>query len=90
MIGFELEIKGKKILVESPENGSAVLVADIVKGKVTVSCSGMDFKENNKQESIQWLDETNLNIGDEFIVRVKNIQKPSQPIKIKEIDFRNK
>ncbi len=85
MLGFELEIKGQKISVESLENGSIVLVADIINGEATVSCGGMDFKENGKQESIQWLDETNLKIGDEFTVRVKEIQKSSKPIRIKKV-----
>ncbi len=90
MIGFELEIKGQKISVESIEGGVVTLIADIVKGKATLNFGGMEFKENGKKEALEWLKEMNLVDGDEFTVRVKNIENPSEPVEIREVDFSEK
>ncbi len=89
MIGFELEIKGQTISAESIEGGVVTLIADVVRGKATMSLGGMTFKENGKQDSLTWL-ETNLVDGDEFTVRVKNIKKSSTPIEVREVDFNKK
>ncbi len=85
MIGFELEIKGQTISAESIEGGVVTLIADVVRGKATMSLGGMAFKENGKQDSVKWF-ETNLVEGDEFTIRVKDIKKSSVPINVIEVD----
>ena len=85
MIGFELTIDNKKISAGLDSGVTSVILTKVcskIQNTIELSFGGLDTK-NGRNENISWY-KSNLKIGDEITVKVKEITENPTPINIKE------
>ncbi len=86
MLGFELNINGVQISA-SLESGVVSLIATQIArdecNSIELDLKGLDTSGLAKEEMVDWYN-TILKEGDEFHVKIKNIDNNSAPIKRKE------
>ncbi len=88
MIGFELDINGEKIAA-ALDSGSVAIIATKVSTQrsdsIELSFTGLNLSESEYDESIEWYN-TKLKIGDEFMIKVKNVLENSLPKEIRKLN----
>lgn len=81
MLGFEFEINGKKIHAALQEGVVTLIATQISKGNVNsieIDLKGLNTSDLKEDEMINWYN-AQLKEGDEFTVKIKNIDSISPP-----------
>lgn len=85
MIGFELTIKDQKVLAALEQGVLSIIITKVI--NEVMDSIDLDFTGLNttypKNEMIDWY-KANLKVGDELIIKVKEIHESSKPILIRE------
>lgn len=85
MIGLELTIKGKTVAVAVERGVASIIVTQIRNASVDsihVDFSGLRSGDDGADEYPKWLDTTDLRVGDELVIRVKEIDQISPAIRV--------
>ena len=85
MIGFELNINGKKVSA-ALENGvvSVILtkLSDELRNSIDLDFTGLNTHEKGNEELIDWY-RSSLNLGDELMIKVIDVSENSVPIEVR-------
>lgn len=84
MIGFELTIKEQKILAALDQGVLSIIVTKVINEVIdSIEIDFTGLNTNPKNEMIDWY-KANLSVGDELIIKIKEINENSEPIAIRE------
>jgi hypothetical protein len=84
MLGFEIEFKGELLCVAAENGVVSIIATQLSKGEgssIDFDIRGLGTFDAHEDELIDWL-HASLKEGDEFTVRVKEINEVSPPIKV--------
>ncbi len=85
MVGLELNINGK-IITAGLKNGVVLIIATKLTNEfvdtINLDFTGLNTSEKGYEEMIDWY-KSNLKIGDELMIKVKEIDMSSTPIEIR-------
>ena len=86
MIGLELTVNGQKVSAALKDGVVSIIVTKILNDfmdSIDLDFTGLNTANSDCHETIKWYN-TNLKIGDELVIKIKDVPENSKPIEIKE------
>ncbi len=86
MIGLELTVNGQKVSAALEDGVVSIIVTKILNDfldSINLDFTGLNTAKSDCHETIKW-HSANLKVGDELIIKIKDISENSTPIEIKE------
>lgn len=81
MVGLELTISGKTISISAEQGVASIIVTQTRNAaidSIDLNVSGLNIANGSTGEMLDWY-KTNLNVGDELVIRVKEIAETTKP-----------
>ncbi|MDP3912620.1 MAG: hypothetical protein Q8R96_02645 [Bacteroidota bacterium] len=85
MIGFELNINGERISAGLEKGVVSIIVTQLSEeyiDSIDLDFTGLNTYEKGNEETIDWY-KSNLKVGDELTIKVKDIITNSTPIEVR-------
>ncbi|PWJ58063.1 hypothetical protein CLV98_105245 [Dyadobacter jejuensis] len=92
MIGFELTVRGEKVTGALRDGVFSIILTKMANkdlDTIELDFTGLNTADTENYETLAWY-QSSLAIGDEIIIKVKEIQDVSPPIKVGKHNLENR